>query len=83
MSQLDCRYLNIENNVISGTFPTTLTTMTALTELWMCCNYINGTIPSTISTLTNLRVLRLNSQAGWADIQGTIPSIISSLVSLR
>ena len=66
-----------ENNLI-GTLPSSLGSLTKLTELSLLGNQLSGTIPSSLGNLTNLEILQLNQN----QLTGSIPSSLGSLTNL-
>lgn len=67
--------LNLSNNQLAGTIPSSLGNLTALTNLQLSGNQLSGSIPSTIGTLINLTVLRLDNNG----LTGTVPSSIGNM----
>ena len=58
------RYL--DNNKLSGTIPTALSTMRSLLLLGLSGNELTGKVPSELLQLTQLRELRLGyNKVGW------------------
>ena len=69
----------MHSNQFSGTLPSALSALTALVNLWMCCNAFTGSIPASLSTLTGLSVFDVRANA----LTGTVPPEFGSLRSLR
>ena len=72
-------HLNLSNNLLNGSIPSTLSTLSNLQELRLGDNQLTGSIPSTLSTLSNLQILDL----GMNSLSGSIPTELSSLSNLQ
>jgi Leucine-rich repeat (LRR) protein len=74
-----CTALNVlytsSNNAFTGTVPSELGLLTALTELQLDNNAFTGTVPSELGLLTALTYLTLDNNA----FTGTVPSELGSL----
>ena len=70
--------LDIPNNNLAGSIPSSIGNLTNLTNLNLCVNDLTGTIPSSIENLTSLESLDLAGN----DLTGSIPSEVGSLTSL-
>ena len=73
---------------ISGTIPTEIGSLTALTKLVVGENKMSGTIPETIGLLTMLVSLFLGSASGFPQVDasllsGTLPSSLGNLALLE
>ena len=72
----EVRYIQLNENQLSGPIPEAIGGMTILTQLLLGRNQLQGTIPTQIGLLTGLRsALTLNDN----HISGTIPSEIGEL----
>jgi Leucine-rich repeat (LRR) protein len=70
--------LNLLNNNLTGTIPSSIGDLTSLTLLWLGSNQLTGSIPSEIWELTNLTQLSFyNNQ-----LTGSIPSEVGQLINL-
>jgi len=80
-------YVPVRSINISGTIPSAIGTLTALSKLIIAENGVNGTIPETIGLLTNLKYLRLASApvvpGPRARLSGTLPLSLGNLVRLE
>ena len=70
--------INLNNNQLSGTIPSTIGNLTNLGTLILSNNQLSGTIPSTIGSLSSLLSLYLNNNL----LSGTIPSTMGNLANL-
>ena len=71
--------IDLTNNVLSGSIPTSVGDLTNLTWLSLGMNSLTGPIPAEIGNLTNLQALRL-----WINqLDGSIPDEIGDLTNLR
>jgi len=71
--------IDLTNNVLSGSIPTSVGDLTNLTWLSLGMNSLTGPIPAEIGNLTNLQALRL-----WINqLDGSIPDEIGNLTNLR
>ena len=60
---------------MTGTIPSSLGSLSNLSELWLSNNQLTGTIPSSLGNLSNLWGLHLSSN----QLTGTIPSSLDNL----
>ena len=65
------RLLDFSNNSFSGTMPTTLGSMAALSYLDLSSNALTGSIPTVIGALRRLTLLRLSSN----QLSGAVPDL--------
>lgn len=72
-------FSNLFNNNFTGTLPTEMGKLTALTELYLHNNRWNGTIPSQFGRLVNLKKLYLSS----SKLTGAIPEQFGALLRLE
>ena len=70
--------LLLNNNSLTGSIPSSLSSLTGLKSLTFVGNYLTGSIPSSLSSLTNLNYMMLGSNK----LDGSIPSSLSSLKKL-
>jgi hypothetical protein len=70
--------LNLNNNNLSGTWPTELFGLTELTGLALNGNEIEGTLPSELGQLTTLQYFDMEAN----QLGGTLPSELYTLTSL-
>ena len=70
--------LNLQNNQLSGSIPTELSSLTSLVTLNLQNNQLSGSIPTELSSLTNLVTLSLADN----ELTGSIPTELGSLTSL-
>ena len=68
---------NNNNGYLSGTIPTSLSSLSTLTYLYLSVNYISGTIPTQLGQLTRVTCLYFWNNA----LTGTIPSELMRLSS--
>ena len=73
------RALNLENNNLDGTLPSSIGNLSQLLHLRVADNQISGTIPTTIGSLTQLRTLNVLRN----NLTGTIPTAIKDLTNLE
>ncbi|CAI7836027.1 unnamed protein product [Closterium sp. NIES-54] len=66
---------DLSNNVLTGSIPNSISSLTALYILYLSYNNLTGSIPNSISSLVNLKFLDLSNNA----LTGSIPNSISSL----
>jgi hypothetical protein len=71
-------WLELDQNRLSGTIPSSLGQLTTLRCLWLMGNQLVGTIPPSLSSLTSLYYLGFYSNP----LSGTIPLSLSSLTGL-
>jgi Leucine-rich repeat (LRR) protein len=71
--------IDLANNGLSGSIPTEIGLLTALTSLNMSENEIAGTFPTEIGRLTNLEVLWLDNNM----LSSTLPSSLGTLPALK
>ncbi|MEO1032277.1 MAG: immunoglobulin domain-containing protein [Bacteroidota bacterium] len=71
--------IQLSNNNLSGTIPSSIEDLTQLDELFLFLNNITGAIPTEIGNLSNLVELNLTSN----DLSGPIPSTIGNLNNLE
>jgi hypothetical protein len=69
----------LPGNNLTGTVPSSLGKLTALTALHLDRNNLTGTVPSTLGQLADLTSLQLDSNS----LTGTIPSTLGQLSYLR
>ena len=67
------------NNLLSGTIPAEIGSLTKLVRLGIGWNHLTGTIPSQIGNLTELEWLELGGNA----LTGSIPDELAALTNLR
>jgi Leucine-rich repeat (LRR) protein len=72
--------LNLDQNRVSGSLPTSIGLLSNLQNLQMIVNELQGTLPSEIGSLSSLLSFNLARNLG---ISGTIPTTIGSLKELR
>ena len=72
--------LNPNVNNLNGTFPSEITALTELRQLWIQNNYLTGEIPSNIGDLTNLTQFVLNNNFGMT---GSIPESFNNCTNLE
>ncbi|KAL2967340.1 hypothetical protein AAZX31_16G170600 [Glycine max] len=70
--------LDLSNNQLEGTIPTSLGNLTCLVELDLSANQLEGTIPTSLGNLTSLVKLQLSRN----QLEGTIPTSLGNLTSL-
>lgn len=71
--------LDLQNNNLTGTLPTSIGNLTALTNLNLSRNYnLEGTLPSQIGNLTALT----NLKSDYCRLTGTLPTSIGNLTAL-
>jgi hypothetical protein len=75
--------LYIYDNAFSGTLPTEIGNMVALTEVRAQRNQLQGTIPNTLYTITTLATLRLDDNQLSGTVSSAIGSLSASLTDLR
>ena len=71
--------IDLNDNRLSGSIPSELSSLTGLTELWLRSNRLSGSIPSELGSITGLTQL-------WLDVNqlsGSIPSELGNLASLK
>ncbi|CAI0397999.1 unnamed protein product [Linum tenue] len=74
------KFLDLNNNNISGEIPTSLSTMSSLQILVLRNNYLEGSIPlQAFSNLTSLRILDLSGNR----VSGTVPASLGDLAGMR
>ena len=71
--------LILENNGMSGPFPSELTTLSQLQDLRLGFDGLTGTLPPELGNLTNLHTITLNDNR----LSGTIPRELGRLRNLR
>ena len=71
--------LQLGDNRLTGTIPSSLGNLTNLRLLWLAYNQLSGSIPSSLGNLTNLQVLDLSNNR----LTGTIPSQLGNLTNLE
>ncbi len=70
--------IGLSGNNLTGSIPSSIENLTALTSLDLSSNKLTGSIPSSIGNLTNLEAIALGSN----QLTDTIPSSIGNLSSL-
>jgi uncharacterized repeat protein (TIGR02543 family) len=70
--------LNLGNNNLIGTLPTSLVDLTGLKTIYLNNNQLSGSIPATLGSLSNLQFLYLNNN----QLSGSIPATLGSLSNL-
>lgn len=70
--------LSLNDNRLSGEFPSSIGFLTSLEILDLYGNSLSGTIPATLALLTNLTDLSL----GYNELSGTVPHQLGQLVNL-
>jgi Leucine-rich repeat (LRR) protein len=76
---LSIEYLDLHGNRLSGTLPSSFSTLTSLKELHLYSNRITGSIPGQFSLLQSLKALRLDGNS----IGGRVPPQLSQLKKLK
>ena len=71
--------LDLFNNQLTGSIPSSLRSLTNLTSLLLFDNQLTGSIPSSLGSLTNLEGLNLRHN----QLTGSIPSSLGSLTNLE
>ncbi|XP_077249503.1 uncharacterized protein LOC143889196 [Tasmannia lanceolata] len=71
-------HLDLSNNALSGTIPSTLGNLSNLVTLYLHSNKLSGTIPKEIANLKNMADLRIS----YNILTGSIPSTIGNLTNL-
>jgi Leucine rich repeat len=71
--------IDLNSLALSGTIPSSIGSLLALTRLILYINSLTGSIPPSISSCTGLTALELY----YNSLKGTIPASIGSVVSLR
>ncbi|KAG2315373.1 hypothetical protein Bca52824_018495 [Brassica carinata] len=71
-------FIDLSNNLIKGSIPTSITQLSSLKALNLSSNSISGEIPDTIGDLISLKNLSLSSNK----LSGPIPDSISSIPDL-
>ncbi|GJP31225.1 hypothetical protein CLOM_g10158 [Closterium sp. NIES-68] len=71
--------INMQQNLLNGTIPASLSSMTQLTKLNLGMNFIEGSIPDEIGNLVNLQSLILETNL----LNGTIPASLGALKQLN
>jgi Leucine-rich repeat (LRR) protein len=72
-------YINMFNNNLQGSLPTSLSTLTNLLVLSISSNKLTGTIPASVGNLTQLVFISFS----YNQLSGSIPDNISRLTNLR
>jgi hypothetical protein len=75
--------LYIYDNAFSGTLPTEVGNLVALTDVRAQHNQLQGTIPDTLWTIATLTALRLDDNQLSGTVSSTIGSLAASLTDLR
>lgn len=75
----DVTSINLYNNALAGTIPSSLADLSSLTYLNLGVNMLSGQIPPQITRLGNLKDLRLNGNR----LSNVIPSLVGEMVSLE
>jgi len=71
-------YLELDNNILTGSIPAELGSCRSLTLLNLAQNQLSGVLPQELGNLTNLHVLQLQ----YNNLNGTIPTQIGQLSKL-
>jgi Leucine-rich repeat (LRR) protein len=71
--------LVVHTNKLTGTVPTTISTMSSLRELWLNNNLLEGSVPTQLGSCPALSVVHLQDNAG---IGGSLPAELGNLKSL-
>lgn len=71
--------VNLENNNLSGSIPSTLKDLTQLEGLYLAANHLTGNIPPALGNLSELQYLYLDTNS----LSGSIPSELGNLSQLR
>lgn len=71
-------YIDLSSNLLNGTIPDTIGSLTSLANLWIANNFFTGTLPRSLLNLRNLQALVVANNS----LGGTIPSDIDRLESL-
>jgi hypothetical protein len=71
--------VNLSNNTLTGTIPTSLVLLSKLNRLNLSSNKLSGSIPSAIGFLSKLQSLSLQNN----QLSGSIPSTFTSLKSAK
>ena len=78
--RIPCRSLDLHDNDLDGKLPTSLSLLSSLRYLHLCCNSISGSIPpSILSALSGLYQMDLSRNA----LNGSLPSTIGRLTLLK
>ena len=72
------RHRTLYANLLTGTIPAELSTMTSMGILQLYSNSLTGTIPVELSTMTSIEILQLYSNS----LTGTIPVELSTMTSM-
>jgi hypothetical protein len=75
--------LYIYDNAFSGTLPTEVGNLVALTDVRAQHNQLQGTIPDTLWTITTLTTLRLDDNQLTGAVSSGIGSLAASFTDLR
>eukprot|EP00656_Telonema_subtile_P024866 TRINITY_DN2701_c0_g1_i3.p1 TRINITY_DN2701_c0_g1~~TRINITY_DN2701_c0_g1_i3.p1 ORF type:complete len:144 (+),score=16.65 TRINITY_DN2701_c0_g1_i3:193-624(+) len=70
--------VELSGNLLTGSIPSELLSLTSLQNLDLSTNSLSGSIPSQLSSLTSLQTLYFPKNS----LSGSIPSQLSSLTSL-
>ena len=73
------KYLYLNNNNLSGTIPSTLGKLSALTQLYLSNNNLSGEIPAELGNLSKLRRLYLNNN----NLSGPLPPELGNMSALQ
>ena len=75
----DLELLQLDNNLLTGTIPASISSRTKLHHLFLNNNQLTGSIPSDIGNLTLLEIFSVSSN----QLSGSIPSSMGALTKLR
>ena len=78
-SSVGLRFLSLYANFLTGTIPSSVSSMTSLIGFHVSYNSFTGTIPSSLGNILSLKYLSLQ----WNYINGTIPHTLGRLSSLN
>ncbi|MCG3192800.1 MAG: hypothetical protein DIJKHBIC_02047 [Thermoanaerobaculia bacterium] len=73
------RVLNLRNNNLAGTIPTTVGNLTGLLDFLVSGNQLTGSIPSQLATIPPLEYLDLS----FNQLSGSIPAAIWSMATMK
>lgn len=71
--------LNLHNNNLNGTLPSSIGNLDHLIQLALSYNYISGNIPPSLENMSKLTVLNLYSN----QLKGSIPAELGNLTNLE
>ena len=70
VTSFDFRYLFLNDNLLSGTIPVSMSELTTMSHLFLAGNSFNGTIPHELSNMNALQRLDLSRNS----LSGSVPS---------